>query len=169
MATVRPARPEEVPRLGEVEARASERFQGLISADVAASTVAPDELARSVAEGRVLVAADAKDRAIGFAYLIDVDGESHLEELDVVPEEGGRGLGTALLEAACALARSRGFRMLSLCTYRDIPWNAPFYLRRGFREVPLAEFSQAHRATFERERAKGYDMARRVIMVRALG
>ncbi len=34
-----------------------------------------------------------------------------------------------------AEARAQGFDRLSLCTYRDVPWNGPFYASLGFTEV----------------------------------
>jgi 4-diphosphocytidyl-2-C-methyl-D-erythritol kinase len=166
---IRPARPDEVPHLTNIESRAGALFVGLIEAEVAASCVDPRELDGAVAEGRVLVAVDDDDRAQGFAYLMVVLGEAHLEELDVVPEHGRRGVGAALVEAACQWARARGHATLSLSTYRDIPWNAPFYARRGFAQVAESDFTAAHLHTFERERRKGYDMPRRTLMVRRVG
>src|SRR5260370_37218881 len=51
-------------------------------------------------------------------------------------------------------ARALGFDALSLSTCRDVPWNAPFYERRGFREVPRATFARPLRPR-ARERACG--------------
>ncbi len=51
------------------------------------------------------------------------------------PSTRRRGIGSALVRAAMDEARALGFDRLSLCTYRDVPWNGPFYrrarLRRG--------------------------------------
>jgi GNAT superfamily N-acetyltransferase len=167
--SIRDARPEELALLGEIEQRASERFIGLIDAEVAASTVDAAVLAPAIAEGRVLVAVDELDRPVGFAYLRVVEGAAHLEELDVLPESGGRGLGSALLEAAGEWARSRGFSSLGLSTYRDIPFNAPFYLRRGFRLLESSEWAPAQRAVYANEQARGWDMRRRVFLTKDLG
>ena len=32
----------------------------------------------------------------------------------------------------CTWARSHGYGAVTLTTYRDVPWNAPFYERLGF-------------------------------------
>ena len=32
-------------------------------------------------------------------------------------------------------ARAQGLDRLSLCTYRDVPWNGPFYRGLGFTEI----------------------------------
>jgi N-acetylglutamate synthase-like GNAT family acetyltransferase len=46
----------------------------------------------------------------------------------------GAGLGTRLLEAASARASALGYERLTLCTYADVRWNAPYYAARGFAE-----------------------------------
>ena len=48
------------------------------------------------------------------------------------PDYGRRGIGRALLRAAVDWAATRGYDELSLATYRDVPWNAPFYASEGF-------------------------------------
>ncbi len=53
-----------------------------------------------------------------------------------LPEHGRRGIGTALVHAACEEARWAGPDSLTLCTYRDVPWNGPFYRRLGFSQDP---------------------------------
>jgi hypothetical protein len=38
-----------------------------------------------------------------------------------------------------------GYDELTLATYRDVPWNGPFYASEGFVEVgPVDEFMVAH-------------------------
>lgn len=59
----------------------------------------------------------------------------HIDEMDVRSDRQRRGLGRALLEAALKAAKGRGFASVTLTTYRDIPWNAPFYARAGFQEL----------------------------------
>jgi GNAT superfamily N-acetyltransferase len=51
--------------------------------------------------------------------------------MDVLPEHAGQGLGAALIEAVCSWAHTRGFDAVTLSTFRDVPWNAPFYTRHG--------------------------------------
>lgn len=97
---------------------------------------------------------------VGFVHVVLLpdghDVRAHLEQLSVLPEHGRRGLGTRLVRAAAEEARWDGFEVLSLCTYRDLPWNGPFYERLGFDVVEptgvLAEV-RAH------ERALGLDGA----------
>jgi GNAT superfamily N-acetyltransferase len=70
---------------------------------------------------------------------------AHLEQLSVLPDQGRRGLGRALLRAGCAWAADRGYRELTLATYRGVAWNAPFYATEGFVEDgPVDDWLVAH-------------------------
>ena len=61
------------------------------------------------------------------------------------PDHAGRGVGRALLRAGCDWAAARGYPELTLATYRDVPWNGPFYASEGFEEVgPVDDFMVAH-------------------------
>jgi GNAT superfamily N-acetyltransferase len=71
-------------------------------------------------------------------------------ELAVIPRWMRQGIGTALLERACEWGRARGYPAITLTTYADVPWNAPWYARRGFVEVtdlgPGLAAERAHEA-----------------------
>ncbi|TQN31029.1 ribosomal protein S18 acetylase RimI-like enzyme [Haloactinospora alba] len=93
---------------------------------------------------------------------------AYLEELAVRPDRGGAGLGTALLRAVCDRARERGLSWVTLTTFRDVRFNAPFYTRRGFAELPsLAWGAELHARWREEERA-GIAVAPRIAMCRRL-
>jgi len=74
--------------------------------------------------------------AIGFARVDEVDGQVHLEQLSIHPDFAGRGLGRSLVQAALDGARCRCYESMTLCTFADVPFNAPFYASCGFRVVP---------------------------------
>jgi len=84
--------------------------------------------------GQLLVA-EVDRRVVGFAHVVDVDEQARLEQLSVHPTHGRRGIGTALVRAALVEADWLGYRLMTLCTYRDVPWNGPFYSRLGFEEL----------------------------------
>ena len=69
---------------------------------------------------------------VGFAVLDRVDGDVHLEQLSVHPASMRQGIGAALLGAAVSAARVVGARRVTLLTYADVPWNAPWYARHGW-------------------------------------
>ncbi|HET6966393.1 MAG TPA: GNAT family N-acetyltransferase [Acidimicrobiales bacterium] len=72
---------------------------------------------------------------VGFAEVDVVDGTAHLAQLSVLPEHGRQGIGRALVEAACDWARGAGHDAITLTTFADIPFNAPWYRRLGFEEM----------------------------------
>jgi GNAT superfamily N-acetyltransferase len=104
---------------------------------------------------------------IGFAQVDELGGLAHLAELDVIPSRMREGIGSALLEAACAWSREHGYRAITLTTFADVPWNAPFYAARGFVEV--RELTPELAEVRDWERARGLDaLGRRVAMRREL-
>lgn len=105
--------------------------------------------------------------AHGYASVGEADGNAHLEELAVVPGQMRRGLGRRLVESACAWAVERGYPAVTLTTYADVPWNAPWYARLGFEIVE--DFGADVRERRDWERSVGLDaVGRRVVMRRPL-
>lgn len=114
----------------------------------------------------VVTAADGA--AIGFAIAFDVDGAAHLHEIDVDPRHGRRGVGKQLVRAVESWAVQRGYTRMTLATFREVPWNAPYYHRLGFRELPAGQAGAGLLALRERERANGLAIEGRLFMVRDL-
>jgi len=56
-------------------------------------------------------------------------------ELSVDLDWQGKGIGRQLIACAAEHARKKGLTSLTLTTFRDVPWNAPFYTRLGFERV----------------------------------
>lgn len=140
--SIRPARLDEVERLGRIEAGASGLFAGTdVCADLNGLIYDPDELAQLIDQGQVWAASFEDDIPVGFVILLKMEDVLHDEELDVLPEFGRRGIGTALLKHACRWAIENGFSTAILSTFRDIPWNAPFYHKHGFRIFGPREFT----------------------------
>ena len=90
---------------------------------------APAPAALRAEAWRVLVAGRP---VVGFAVLERVDGDVHLEQLSVHPSAMRQGIGAALLEATVSMAWVVGARRVTLLTYADVPWNAPWYARHGW-------------------------------------
>ena len=71
----------------------------LLPEALAEQTTSRAEAGEAQREGRLLVARDAEAGVVGFA-LVEFEGtEVHLEEIDVDPDHGRRGIGRALVEA----------------------------------------------------------------------
>ncbi len=169
--TIRLARYDEVQRLPEIERRAASLFTGYAAelgfpAGHVSSVNSVDTLQRANQDGRVWVAVDAVGAPVGFALVIELGLFAHLEELDVVPEHGRQGIGSALLEAVCEWAFTRGFSAVTLSTFRDVPWNAPFYARRGFVVLDPSDQPPELMRIVQMEQRKGLRTDLRVIMQR---
>jgi hypothetical protein len=101
----------------------------------------------------------------GFAVLELLDGAVHLEQLSVDPGYGRRGIGAALLAATAQAARDAGADRVTLLTYADVPWNAPWYARHGWQVT--THLTPGLQALRRREVDLGLDQhGRRVAMVR---
>ena len=114
--------------------------------------------------GRVWVV-DGEDGTPLAYVLVDVlDRAAHVEQVSVDPAARGRGLGARLLEHVAAWAASNGMQAVTLTTFRDVPWNAPYYERLGFAVLTEPEIGPELRARREAEAAHGLDPETRVCM-----
>ena len=160
------ARAEDVSEIPNIELAAARLLCGHAPESVLSETTGDAVLHEAVRQGHLWVAL-AGDAPVGFAHVEVIDARTaHLEEIDVLPAHGCRGLGTRLVEEVCHWAASAGYDSVTLTTFRDVPWNMPFYERLGFRVVPGAELSAALRAIVEDETRRGLDPSRRVAMER---
>ena len=166
---IRAARYEDIDRLREIEQKASEMFLGTPHSLVARlPCMAPVFLAEQIKEKRVWTACTSDGVPVGFAVALIADGEAHLNELSVDPAHGRKGIGRQLIENVCEWARSARHTSISLSTFRDIDWNAPFYSRLGFVEVPEDLLGPEIKQFRENERNAGLDLNSRIIMRKAL-
>ena len=153
--TIRRARPSDLRRIAAVEdagaAMYAEHFGDRL---VPALTAKAPSGAERDGVGFLLAAVDDR-RLVGFAHVVPHDLHAHLEQLSVLPAYQRQGVGTALVRETMEEARWAGHERMSLCTYRDVPWNGPFYAALGFTEVErLAPFQVDLRA---HEHALGLD------------
>ncbi len=163
------AQAEDLPQLARVERAANRLFvergvDGVTADDVTSLA----ELAEAHEAGLLWVARRASGEPIGFALLCLADGQPHVEEIDVDPAYGRRGIGRTLLETALAWARGAGHQRVTLTTFRDLGWNAPFYEKAGFCPLAPDEIGPELAAIVRDETARGLDPGRRVVMRRNL-
>lgn len=135
MATIiRPADDTDVPHLEAIETEADSLLIDRFAATDWPPAASGEE--RAEMPGFLLVAAESDGGpAIGFVHVLELDGLAHLEQLAVLPAHGRKGHGRALVAAAMAEARDRGYASITLRTYADVPWNALFYRSCGFVET----------------------------------
>ena len=163
------ARPQDLVRLPVIELAAAQLLRGRAPESILVETTSHGDLLRALREGHLWVVL-TDDSAVGFAHVEVIDtNAAHLAEIDVLPEHGRRGLGTRLVMHVCRWAALAGYDAVTLTTFRDVPWNRPFYERLGFRDVPPPELSPALRAVVQDETRRGLDPASRVVMRRPSG
>lgn len=166
---IRLARPDELERLSEIEDAAGTRFLGLGLVDEALELSFPSEdLAHLIDLGQVWVGCRDDGLAVGVVIASVRDGAAYVEELDVLPEHGRRGLGARLLSTVCGWAGAQGLTAVALSTFRDVPWNGPFYRRHGFRDLRPEEWTPGMRMIREQEARDGLRAEARVFMRREL-
>lgn len=160
VSEIRPATPAELPLLARIEAEGDEQFAEWFGRPTGWDPPSSGNW-RARQPGFLLVTGSP---VFGFAHVIEADGHCHLEQLCVARRQQGSGHGRALVLAVKAEAAASGYAEVSLFTYADVPWNAPFYRRCGFVErEPVAPFHVRLRAV---EQQRGLDrLGRRVLMV----
>ena len=167
-AEIRALLPEEIRLVPEIERAAAERFRAAGLPAIADGSVSTEAFIQAVARKGIALVAVADGRLVGFVLAGLLDDALHVYELSVLPDAGGRGIGSALLGAVDAAARDRGRGTVTLSTFADIPWNAPFYARRGFAPVDPPEWGPAFHLLHHLEQAAGLPIERRVFMRKEL-
>ncbi|MFC7303057.1 GNAT family N-acetyltransferase [Streptomyces monticola] len=165
---IRPATPRDLPVLRDIERAAGEPFRGIGMPEIAEDEPpALDVLDAFRRAGHAWVAAPDDDGA-PVAYIVcePVDEALHVEQVSVHPSAARRGVGRALLAYAQDRARAEGLTALTLTTFADVPWNAPYYARIGFRILDEAELTPGLRKIRDYEAELGLDRWERVCMHR---
>jgi GNAT superfamily N-acetyltransferase len=169
-AMIRCPRPNEIKLLPQIENEADRRYVrvglGHI-VDMPPASIAWLEFGRR--HDRLWIATSPLGRPVGFALMKLKGGTAWLDQLSVLDRWQRHGHGAALIDRTAQQARTLGFDTLYLSTYRDVPWNAPFYARRGFSVVPRGHWPRALRVQFMLENSHGHPPWRRFIMQRSVG
>ncbi|MFL6161608.1 MAG: GNAT family N-acetyltransferase [Jatrophihabitantaceae bacterium] len=154
---IRPARPDELVELIEIERAADQLFPL-----AGYGTVPPPATVAELRAAAALLVSG--EPPTGYARIEVVDGRAHLAGLSVRPRFMRQGRGSELVLAACDWAAAHGYSEMTLCTFAEVPWNGPFYARLGF--IELAELTPGLRAARETEQALDA-MGRRVVLIRS--
>jgi len=164
--TITGARRQDLTRLAAIELAAARLLAGHAPESVLNQATSLEVLEEAQRAGHLWVVL-ADDLPVAFAHVELIERDAvHLEEIDVHPDHGRRGLGTKLVAEVCRWAASNGYGAVTLTTFRDVPWNLPFYARLGFDVVAPDEVSASLRAIVEDETRRGLDPSRRVVMKR---
>lgn len=166
---IRAVRLDELPVLQDIERAAGQCFRDIGMPEIAEDEPLPlGELARYHHTGLAWVMASDTDVPVAYLIADRLDGNLHVEQVSVHPDNAGRGIGRSLLDHLAAHATSEGVPALTLTTFTQVPWNAPYYVRCGFRLLDGSRLPPGLRKIREREAAHGLDRWPRVCMRRPL-
>ena len=154
MMEIRPAALSEFALLPAIEADADQAFEALDSPVSTADFPPPGTAAEFAAAFHIMVAGRPP---VAFVRLEILDGQAHLQQLAVSPDHARQGIGRALVAAARAWAHEAGFTSMTLTTFRDVPFNAPFYESCGFAELSGPDMAAGLRELRRREAELGLD------------
>ena len=136
MVMIRLATEADLPHLPEIETQAATLFTSVDLAGLfAADTLSLDQYRAYQQAGRLWVALE-DDRPVGFIAMSFIEDHAHIDEVDVHPDYGRRGVGRALIETVCGWAASHNCTAVTLSTQSNVPWNRPFYEKLGFKVMP---------------------------------
>jgi GNAT superfamily N-acetyltransferase len=166
---VRLARAADLPRLPAVEMAAAQRFLSSLHPDAAEGYPISVALHQTwLPHDGVWIAETAHREIVGFACWVPLAMDMYVVEVDVHPAHAGRRVGAKLLDALSAFGGRLGFGRLVLRTFRDVPWNAPYYQRLGFEALPEREEHPELTSVRRQEASVGLDTTARSTLYRSI-
>lgn len=168
--TLRFAELDEIEAVCAIEYEAAQRFATIGMTGIAdAQPMNADFVRRKIEASEIIVAVNDAARCVAFVMFAPLPTRFYIEELDVLTAWAGRRIGAALIERVNVLARHAGAQHLVLSTFRDVPWNAPYYRRLGFGVIGSDRLDAKLRAIRAAHVARGLDESKRVFMCREVG
>ncbi|PPJ51577.1 hypothetical protein CBER1_09873 [Cercospora berteroae] len=114
-----------------------------------------------LSRGKVFLAVNSSasdPKAVGVIAALPKDNTIYIAEVSVLEEHNGKGVGAMLLNAVFDWAREQAVQTgeevarVSLTCYKDVPWNGPWYRRKGFVEVEAESLGIEHEEKMELDR-----------------
>jgi GNAT superfamily N-acetyltransferase len=139
--TIRLAELADANELPELECSAGQRFRTVphLAWLADGDDMPVDRHREYIEQGTEWVAVGETGELVGFLAAEVIRQDLHIWELAVRADLQSQGIGRRLIETASACARDRRLRSLTLTTFADVAWNAPWYSRLGFQMSPEDE------------------------------
>lgn len=113
----------------------------LLSKEALEGHVPAEDISAAINAGWLFSATVPGGTIAGFAMASIRGGGVYVDQISVHPQHGRQGIGKALMLHVETQARERGFFDITLSTFRDLPWNGPFYASLGYRHLKRSQFS----------------------------
>lgn len=162
---IRPARPDEIDTIRALERASAQRFIGLMD-DLAADEPSAAAVLDARREAGGLLVATVDGALAAFVMFRPVEDSLYVEQIDVLPAFEGRRIGARLLDAVADEVRTLGLSVVTLSTFREVPWNAPYYRRLGFVELEDTALTRGLLEIREEHLERGLDEGQRTFMAR---
>ncbi|CCG08137.1 GNAT family N-acetyltransferase [Pararhodospirillum photometricum] len=170
MITIRPALLDDAPCLPEIERSSGEIFRQWPGLEwIADDEVQSEQRHRAlIASGIALVAEVPGAGLAGFLNAERTADALHIWQFSVHRDQQRRGIGRQLIDALLPRALALGATALTLTTFREVPWNAPYYQRLGFVMLDDAALTPRLRGILEDEGRAAIPTALRCAMCKVL-
>ncbi|CAI9398410.1 hypothetical protein ANOBCDAF_00034 [Pleomorphomonas sp. T1.2MG-36] len=170
MITIRAASERDADDLPDIERSSGAIFRGWAGLEWIADddVQSPDQHLTLMSQGVALVAEDRERGAVGFLNGEMTPDGLHIWQIAVHLDWQGQGIGRMLIAEAGRIARESGAKALTLTTFRDVPWNEPYYQRLGFHTLAEEAIPPRLLKVLENEGKAGIPVELRCAMVMPL-
>ncbi|MBB1581095.1 GNAT family N-acetyltransferase [Serratia sp. OS31] len=163
---IRLAQPQDIAQLMAVEHSAAQLFRQQPAWRFIAEgpVMSADRHADFIQRQHEWLAESTAGEVAGFIAVVPQSQDWHIAELSVGANWQRQGIGRRLLIEVAAQAALLGAQRLTLTTFIDVPWNAPYYRRLGFMPIAAERLSPSLRAGVAEEVAQGFAAGSRCAM-----
>ncbi|KZB64780.1 acetyltransferase [Thalassospira lucentensis] len=145
---IRPARPSDETAIRDCAISAYQQYVAIIGRKPAPMTA---DFAAQIMAGNVHIATDDKNQVVGFiVFYPDDDTTMMLENIAVMPDQKGRGIGKRLMAFCEENARQQGFSHMRLYTNEKMTANLSIYPHLGYVETGRRTENGFNRVYFEK-------------------
>ncbi len=114
------------------------------------------------------VAVNGSDEPIGFINVEKHANSLHICELSVCQRWQGQGIGKQLITHIIDVALVQKIPAITLTTFCDIPWNAPYYQRLGFNIIKHGNVPTELNSILQHEMDAGFQVDERCAMIKLI-
>jgi N-acetylglutamate synthase-like GNAT family acetyltransferase len=146
---LRVATQDDLAAMAEISVEARSRYRTISSFAYVAETPAVAEYRFN--EGRAIVAVTHAKAVLGFALTRPLDGLLLLDNISMSFKCRGQGIGKRFLDAVLEQATTERYPAVALTTFREPPWNGPWFRRFGFAQMSDGSIGPALRALIKHQ------------------
>jgi GNAT superfamily N-acetyltransferase len=164
MINIRIATEQDCCSLPGIEKDAGTLFSDFGLEEISMADPSSENFYRDSPKGSVVLVATDGAAIVGFSVGMIVDDQAYLREVSVKRSHTRQGIGKRLVASVIQWAVEQEYSVLTLTTFRDLPFNGPFYEKFGFRVFEPNDRWPALREIREKEKRGGLEVRPRVAM-----